>query len=355
MVGVRNGIGHDTPRLVPAETVLVHENAHELRDNERGVGVVYLNDMVLGKGANVAVALHVLAHDALHGRRDEEILLLEPQLLALNVVVGGIEHLGDDLAHGALLKALYILALGEQVHIERRGAACIPKAQGVDRLALVACDEHISRHGGDGGVADMLGVVVAVIIPVRNDVSAKAHLDGLVRAGHEPALGCRAPVVGDLGLLAVPYLLPEDAQLVAYRVARCGNTERRHGVHVAGGESAETAVAETCVVFLLENVACVSSEVTERPDERFGNAQIEGIFHKASAHEKLHGQIMHLTVGLPVLAEGQKAAHYLTDNDCRGTEHLIVCCVFTCDAELRTQLIFYRRAHLVTGDLTFIH
>ena len=271
------------------------------------------------------------------------------------MVVGGIQHLGDDLAHGALLKALYILALGEQVHVERRGAAGIPKAQGVDRLALVACDEHISRHGGDGGVADMLGVVMAVIIPVRDYMSAKAHLDGFVRARDEPALGCRAPVVGDLGLPAVLNFLPEDAQLIAYRVARCGDAERRHGVHVAGGEPAEAAVAEPCVVFLLENVACVSSKVTERPDERFGNAEVEGIFHKASAHEKLHGQIVHLAVGLLILAEGQKAAHYLADNDRRGAEHLIVGCIFACDAELRAELIFYRRAHLVTGDLTFKH
>ena len=76
VVCVRNGCGDDLPRLVPAEAVLIHKYAHELGDNERGVGIVYLNDMVLGKGANVAVALHVLANYALHGGGNEEILLL---------------------------------------------------------------------------------------------------------------------------------------------------------------------------------------------------------------------------------------------------------------------------------------
>ena len=134
----------------------------------------------------------------------------------------------------------------------------------------------------------MLCVVVPEVIPVRHDMSAEAHLDGFVRACHQPALCRRTPVVGDLGLPAVLNFLTEDAQLVAYRIARCRNAQRRHGIHVAGGKPAQAAVTETRVVFLLEDIACVSAEVGYRADERLGNAEVEGVFHQTSAHEKLH-------------------------------------------------------------------
>ena len=54
------------------------------------------------------------------------------------MVVGRVQHLGDDLAHRALLKALYILALGKQVHIQRARAARVPKAEDIDLVAAVA-------------------------------------------------------------------------------------------------------------------------------------------------------------------------------------------------------------------------
>ena len=52
----------------------------------------------------VPYGLDVLACDGLHGGGNEEILLLQPQGLALIVVVLGIEHLGDDVRHGLLLR-----------------------------------------------------------------------------------------------------------------------------------------------------------------------------------------------------------------------------------------------------------
>ena len=76
VVRVRHGGAYDAPRLVPAETVFVHHYPHEFGDDEGRVGVVYLNDVVLCKAADIAPALDVLFDDGLSGRRYEEILLL---------------------------------------------------------------------------------------------------------------------------------------------------------------------------------------------------------------------------------------------------------------------------------------
>ena len=76
MVGVGTGLRGNLPRLVPAETIVIEQQAHELGDDERRVRVVDLDDVVLGKVAHRAVARTVGAQDALRRRGDEEILLL---------------------------------------------------------------------------------------------------------------------------------------------------------------------------------------------------------------------------------------------------------------------------------------
>ena len=238
--------------------------AHQFGDDEGRVGVVDLDDVVLGEASDVAPLGDVLAHDVLRAGRDEEILLLETQGLALDVVVGGIEHLGDDLGHRALLHAFDVLALGEEVHIQRVGAVRLPEAQGVDALAVVAGDQHVARHGGDGGVAGVLGVIVAVVIPLRRDLAAEAHFHSVLIAGDQPALHRAAPVVGHLGLPAADKLLLEDAELIAQRVARGLHAQRRQAVHIAGGETAEAAVAEAGVRLGLENIHGAAAHVRQR-------------------------------------------------------------------------------------------
>ena len=108
-------------------------------------------------------------------------------------------------------------------------------------------DEHIARHGQHALIAVQLAVVVAVGVPVRLDAAAEAHLDRVLMARHEPTRRGRAPVVRDLGLAAVDDALPEDAQLVAQRIARGGDALGGEAVHIARGEAAEAAVAEAGV------------------------------------------------------------------------------------------------------------
>ena len=134
----------------------------------------------------------------------------------------------------------------------------------------------------------MLGAVVAEIVPVRSDMAAEAYLHRVLVAGDEPALRRGAPVVGKLGLLAVDEFLTEHAQLVADGIARGLKPQRGHAVHIAGGETAETAVAETRVRLTLENIGGASPHILQPADDSLGNAEVERVFHQAPAHQKLH-------------------------------------------------------------------
>ena len=294
----------------------------------------------------------MLAHHVLGGGGDEEVLLLEAQGLALDVVVRGIEHLGDDLGHGALLHALHIVALGEEVHVQRVGALGVPEAEGVDLLAAVAGDEHIPGDGDDGVIAGMLGVVTAEAVPVGGDLAAKAHLHRVLVAGDQPALGSDPPVVGHLGLLAVLEALAEDAQLIADGVARGLQAQSGHGVHVAGGETAQTAVAQTRVRLLLENVGGVAPQILQRADDLLGNAQVEGILHEAAAHQELHGHIVDFLFGVTGILRGQKAAHDLTDDHGGGAEHLLVGGGGGSGGKIGAELVLDGAAHFIAGNLS---
>ena len=70
--------------------------------------VVDLDGVVLGEGTYISPDLHMLADDILRRSGNEEILLLEPELLALDMVVSGIKDLGNDLCESPLLHALDI-------------------------------------------------------------------------------------------------------------------------------------------------------------------------------------------------------------------------------------------------------
>ena len=137
VVGVAHRVGDDVPGLVPAVALLVQQNAHQLGDDQGGVGVVDLDDVLPGEVAQGAVLGLVLADDGLHGGGDEEILLLQPQGLALGVVVVGVEDLGDDLGHGLLLHRLQVLAPVEEGEVHRVGAVGLPQPQHVALLGAV--------------------------------------------------------------------------------------------------------------------------------------------------------------------------------------------------------------------------
>ena len=76
MVGVGTGLRRDLPRLVPAETFLVHKNTHQLCHRHRRMGIVQLERHLLRQSADVVMILLVTRQRTLYTRGYEEILLL---------------------------------------------------------------------------------------------------------------------------------------------------------------------------------------------------------------------------------------------------------------------------------------
>jgi hypothetical protein len=252
------------------------------------MGVVDVDGDLVGQIAEGVVLLEMALQNALQRGRDEQVLLLEAQALAARMVVGGVEHLGDRLGHGVLLERADVVAAREGRHVEALGQLGAPEGELVDGLAVPAGDIHVVRDGHDGLVADLGGLELAVVDPLVH-LAAEAHLDGVVLAGVQPHVAHGEPVVGEFHLPAAHDLLAEDAELIAdgeacHRIAQMGG-----GVHIAGREAAEAAVAETGVrLHGAETVEAEAQPLQNMPDG-VEESQIVEIVAKRRADQELHG------------------------------------------------------------------
>ena len=118
MVGVVEGLADDIPGFIPREVFFVDEEAHEFRDRQSRVCIVELNDTFAVEVPQVFIVIFHSADDVLQRCGDEEELLFEAQFLAFVVVVVGVQHARDVLAHGRFQVRADVIALIELDQIE---------------------------------------------------------------------------------------------------------------------------------------------------------------------------------------------------------------------------------------------
>ena len=206
------------------------------------MGVVYVDGHLFGQVVEGAVLPQVAAEDILHRGRNQEVLLTQPQALALHVVVLGVEDLADDLGHGVLLHSLDVFALVEEVHVDAVGLVGAPEAQQVDGPAVLARDQHVVGHRPHHRAVGLLDMVVGPVPPFL-DMPVKLHVHGRVVPRLQPDAAAGQPELGHLGLPTLHQLLAEDAVVVLDAVAHGRVTAGRQAVQEAGGQAAQAAVA----------------------------------------------------------------------------------------------------------------
>ena len=258
------------------------------------------------------------------------------------MVILGVEHLTDGVRHGPLLRRLQVLPLTEQLHVDGLGAAGLPQPQGVDVVGVVAGDLHVAGHGHDAGVVLVDDHQVAVV-PAGADFAAEVYLLGLLQLGQQPRIAQLHPVVRQLHLLALHDLLLEDAQLVADGIAGGGDIQRGHAVQIAGGQTAQTAVAQTGVRLDLEDVGGLEAQLVNGGDQHIQQLQIVGVLHEAAPHQELHGQVVYLPLALMGgLLPGLHAVlgHDIPQHHGAGLHHLAVGGLLLGAAVVQPQLLY---------------
>ena len=95
VIGIGQGPLGDIPGLVPAETLLVEQDPHQLRHRHRGMGVVELDGGLVGQRCQIAVEAAEAPHEIGQRAGDQEIFLDEAQSLTHGGRIVGIEHAGQ--------------------------------------------------------------------------------------------------------------------------------------------------------------------------------------------------------------------------------------------------------------------
>jgi len=262
------GIGHaatgDFPRGIPFEGVDVHQQAHQFGNRDARVGIVQLEAVLVGEALEIfAMAINPLAQHVLKAGRSEKVLLAQSQFLTVFAGIVGIQHHGDVFRRGARGNGLGITAGVELFEIEFIVSHRRPQAQGIDGAVVIARYRNVERHGQYVMSIDPAYVIAPEVIDVVFAVPAKMHCLFIFGTFDFPGMTATQPGIGFLYLVAGRYILAEHAVLIANAVADHRQAEGRTTVEKAGGETAETTVAEPGIVLLRADFLVVKSQLVE--------------------------------------------------------------------------------------------
>ena len=318
MVGVGEDVRGDFPGGGEIHPVLVDEDAHQLGDGDGRVRVVELDGLLLGEVVPVVAGRGEMATDDVAQRAgDEEVLLDEAELLAVFGAVVRVEHLGDGLAVGLLAHGLDVAAVVEGAQVEVLGGLGGPETEDVHRGGAVADDRDVVREADDGFRVDPVPLEVAAVVKHLLAAAEEFHFLLPVRAHDFPRGAVNDPVVRMLDLVAVDELLAEKAELVMDAVADRGKIQGGERVEVAGGEAAETAVAETHVLLRTADLLEVQAKLVQGIDCRFVQTEADEIVREQPAHQVLERQVVD-SAGVLLAVRAHRIEHALEDAVAHG-------------------------------------
>ena len=154
-------------------------------------------------------------------------------MLAFDLLVVGIEHLGNVFRRHLAVDGPVVVAHVKGLEIKGFYRLGLPQPQGVDGVDPIAGDR--------GVVGDALYLLsrnpalaeTAIGIDIALAVATKAHGNGRFGVGNFPGVAVLQPFIGNFYLPAIADLLVENAKLVANAVANGGNLQTGHRLHIA--------------------------------------------------------------------------------------------------------------------------
>jgi hypothetical protein len=135
------------------------------------------------------------------------------------------------------------------------------------------------------------------------DNAAEADLMAGIRPCDLPRIAEGQPVLGILLLPAILNDLTEHAVIVADAIAMCGDGQRRHALHEAGGQAPEAAIAQRRVMLDVAQPVVVNTEFGKCRAHAFDQAEIVERVVQQPADQKLQRQVIDpLALGNVVVA-----------------------------------------------------
>ena len=291
VVGVRTGLARDGPGPLPVHGHFVDQQAHELGDRDRRMRVVHLDRELLVEALRRNLLHAADAQHVLQRARHEEVLLLEPQLLAARLLVVRVEDLGEIFAGHLLVDRAVVVAAIEGAEVEGLGRLGLPQPQRVRRVDVIAEDGRVVGNAIDDVARHPARALAAVFVVPDFGVAAELHVAAPLGPRDLPGIAVAQPLVGLFDLPAVDDLLLEDAELVADAVTQRRHLERRQRIDETRREPAETAVAQARLVFVGQQLLEIEPELRHRRARGVVDAEVDEVVAEMRPHEELGRQI----------------------------------------------------------------
>ena len=289
VVGVGDRLARDRPGFVPAQAVLVQQQAHQLGRGQGRMGVVQMDGIELAESPQITELPQMASDQVLQRGADQEGLLLQAQDAAGLGAVVGVEHPVQRVGGDAVFGRAGMVTLAEGREVDRIGGRCMPLAQGRDALAVVGRHDEVIAFGDQA-----FGGQPAACAPLlHEDPAAEAHRIAQLGTMDFPGVAGAHPVVRRLDLAATLDGLGKHAVLVAQAVTKGRQAYFSEGIQEAGRQTAEAAIAQGRVGLALQHIGQGLTLGQEGLAHRLVQAQCGQRVGQGPAHQKLHRQIVH--------------------------------------------------------------
>mmetsp|Transcript_6535 Transcript_6535/g.11281 ORF Transcript_6535/g.11281 Transcript_6535/m.11281 type:complete len:291 (+) Transcript_6535:1727-2599(+) len=235
--------------------------------------------------------LLVAPNDVLQSGRDEEVLLLEAQLLALRGAVVRVQHRRERLCALLLEDGRDIVAGVEALDVELVCGLGGPEAQ-VDDVGRVPSRDGVVVCHRFHLFARIPPKDVASINFMSTHVTIKLYCVRHIWAHDFPRITKVQPVVRRLALKPLAQCLSEHPVLVSNSVAPRREVLGCHRVQEARSQPAEAAIAERGVALLLRQNLHIVSKLCECFSVRILDAQVVRSVEERAPREELHGEVI---------------------------------------------------------------
>ena len=309
VTGVGEGFVRNRPSLLPLQPFLIKQNPHQLGDGDDRVGVIELNGNLIGEGVPGVISQMKTANNVAQRTCAEEVLLLEPQLLALGCLVVRIKHLTDIFSIGFHFDGTHIVAGIKKLEIELVGGPCAPQTQNINRRRAVTGHQRGVRFAKHMHPRVPARALAALFVGVAFGAPVQANFDHIIGARKLPGRTVEKPLVGFLDLTPINEGLFENPELVANPIADRRDVHCRQRVDEAGGEPPQAAVAEAGFDIKLKQFIEVVPVGGEDLADQFGGVCVEQILGQLFAEHIFGREIVdELGISLVMGVSGLAAA-----------------------------------------------
>ncbi len=304
VIGKGECAGGDRPRLVPAITVIVHQQMHQFGNGQGGMGIVKLDNGFFRQRVEILMVAQEAGDDVLQGGTDEEIFLFQAQFLPRKGGIIRVEDFRQGFGFGLVLDRLDIIALIEFLQVKIPGGARRPQAQIGHIVIAITGNRHVIGHGDHRLGVEPFTAAMAVLVFNALAAAVKFDLVNHIGALELPRIAVAQPVVGMLDLLAVPDGLREQAKIITHPVAETRITMGDHGFQITRRQTAQTAIAKRRVMLDLDQGVQILPQTGQRIAHLALYPQIKQVLVQLPPEQIFHRKIIDPARFIGVLGAG---------------------------------------------------